>query len=71
MNKPHQKRKMSTRTMMLLTGALTITLGFTITIGLLSWQSSQQQRKIAEQYLGQIAKATRSACSKVLITPAR
>ena len=57
MNKPHQKRKMSTRTMMLLTGALTITLGFTITIGLLSWQSSQQQRKIAEQYLGQIAQS--------------
>jgi len=57
MNKPHQKRKMSTRTMMLLTGALTITLGFTITIGLLSWQSSNQQRHIAEQYLGQIAES--------------
>ncbi|WP_380181160.1 methyl-accepting chemotaxis protein [Kalamiella sp. sgz302252] len=57
MNKPHQKRKMSTRTVMLLSGALTITLGFTITIGLLSWQSSQQQRKIAEQYLGQIAES--------------
>ena len=51
------KRKMSTRTLMLLTGALTITLGFTITIGLLSWQSSQQQRKLAGDYLGQIAES--------------
>lgn len=40
---------------MLLTGALTITLGFTITIGLLSWQSSQHQRRVAENYLGKIA----------------
>ena len=51
------KRKMSTRTLMLLTGAMTITLGFTITIGLLSWQSSQQQRKLAGDYLGQIAES--------------
>lgn len=57
MIKPHQKRKISTRAVMLLTGALTITLGFTITIGLLSWQSSQQQRNVAEQYLGQIAES--------------
>lgn len=53
----HHKRKMSTRTLMLLTGAVTITLGFAITIGLLSWQSSQQQRKLAEDYLGQIAES--------------
>ncbi len=46
---------MRTRTLMLLAGGLTITLGFTLTIGLLSWQSSQQQRKLAEDYLGQIA----------------
>ncbi|AXU95865.1 chemotaxis protein [Erwinia persicina] len=51
------KKKMSTRTLMLLTGVLTITLGFSITIGLLSWQSSQQQRKLAEDYLGQIAQS--------------
>ncbi|WP_147196409.1 methyl-accepting chemotaxis protein [Pantoea sp. CCBC3-3-1] len=57
MTTTNHKRKISTRTVMLLTGALTITLGFTITIGLLSWQSSQQQRKLAEDYLGQIAES--------------
>ncbi|MEM6159938.1 methyl-accepting chemotaxis protein [Erwinia sp. P6884] len=54
-SQPNSRRKMRTRTLMLLAGGLTITLGFTLTIGLLSWQSSQQQRKLAEDYLGQIA----------------
>jgi len=40
---------------MLLTGALTITLGFAVTIGVLSWQSSRQQKQLAEEYLQQIA----------------
>ncbi|GAB2932891.1 hypothetical protein GCM10011328_34810 [Hafnia psychrotolerans] len=57
---------MSTRTLMLLTGALTITLGFTITIGLLSWQSSQQQRRLAENYLGKIAESNALHVQKVL-----
>ncbi|WP_034944881.1 methyl-accepting chemotaxis protein [Erwinia oleae] len=61
-----QKKKMSTRTMMLLTGALTITLGFTVTIGLLSWQSSQQQRALAEDYLGQIAESNALSVQKDL-----
>ncbi|QGY31810.1 methyl-accepting chemotaxis protein [Pantoea cypripedii] len=51
------KKKMSTRTQMLLTGALTITLGFTVTIGVLSWQSSHEQRSLAENYLQQIAQS--------------
>jgi methyl-accepting chemotaxis protein len=51
---------------MLLTGALTITLGFTITIGLLSWQSSQQQRRLAENYLGKIAESNALHVQKVL-----
>ncbi len=51
---------------MLLTGALTITLGFTITIGLLSWQSSQQQRRLAENYLGTIAESNALHVEKVL-----
>lgn len=63
---PSPKRKMSTRTLMLLTGALTITLGFTITIGFLSWESSQQQRKLAENYLGQIAESKALSVQKDL-----
>ncbi|MBK0122396.1 methyl-accepting chemotaxis protein [Pantoea sp. S61] len=49
------KKTMSTRTQMLLTGALTITLGFAVTIGVLSWQSSNEQKSLAENYLQQIA----------------
>ncbi len=40
-SQPRRTRKMSTRTLMLLTGALTITLGFTVTIGLLSWYKNE------------------------------
>lgn len=50
-------RKMRTRTQMLLTGAVTITLGFAITIGVLSWQSSREQKSLAENYLQQIAQS--------------
>ena len=49
------KKTMSTRTQMLLTGAITITLGFAVTIGVLSWQSSNEQKSLAENYLQQIA----------------
>ncbi|AHB70792.1 methyl-accepting chemotaxis sensory transducer [Cronobacter malonaticus] len=48
---------MSTRAQMLLTGALTITLGFVVTIGVLSWQSSNEQKSLAESYLRQIAQS--------------
>ncbi|PKH27031.1 chemotaxis protein [Enterobacterales bacterium CwR94] len=48
---------MSTRAQMLLTGALTITLGFVVTIGVLSWQSSQAQKSLAMEYLQQIAQS--------------
>ncbi|MGP3592218.1 methyl-accepting chemotaxis protein [Vagococcus sp. WN89Y] len=48
-------KRMSTRAQMLLTGAITITLGFVVTIGVLSWQSSTEQKSLAEQYLQQIA----------------
>lgn len=51
------KKKMSTRAQMLLTGALTITLGFVVTIGVLSWQSSNEQKSLAESYLQQIAQS--------------
>ena len=61
-----QKKKMSTRTLMLITGVITITLGFSITIGLLSWQSGQQQRKLAEDYLGQIAQSQAQAVENEL-----
>ena len=49
------KKTMSTRTQMLLTGAITITLGFAVTIGVLSWQSSNEQKSLAKNYLQQIA----------------
>ncbi|WP_409309569.1 methyl-accepting chemotaxis protein [Pectobacterium sp. B1J-3] len=41
--------------LMLSTGIVTIALGFALTIGLLIWQSSQQQKAIAQQYLEQTA----------------
>ncbi|AHJ77205.1 methyl-accepting chemotaxis protein [Kosakonia sacchari] len=50
-------KKMSTRAQMLLTGAITITLGFVVTIGVLSWQSSSEQKHLAEQYLQKIAES--------------
>ncbi|WP_433916300.1 methyl-accepting chemotaxis protein [Pectobacterium versatile] len=49
------KRKLSTRMLMLLAGVTTIALGFILTIGLLIWQSGQQQKTIAQQYLEQTA----------------
>lgn len=52
-----QKKPMSTRAQMLLTGALTIALGFAVTIGVLSWQSSREQKSLAERYLQQIAQS--------------
>ncbi|AUX92854.1 methyl-accepting chemotaxis protein [Mixta gaviniae] len=51
------RRKMRTRTLMLISGMLTISLGFMLTIGLLSSQSRQQQRQLAQDYLQQIAQA--------------
>ncbi len=42
---------------MLLAGGLTITLGFTVTIGVLSWQSAKEQKNLAENYLQQIAQS--------------
>lgn len=55
---PHNTRvksPMSTRMLMLLTGITTIALGFAITIGLLIWQSTQQQKHLAQQYMVQTA----------------
>ncbi|PWC12439.1 chemotaxis protein [Brenneria roseae subsp. americana] len=52
---PSIKRKLSTQLLMLSMGIVTIALGFILTIGLLIWQSSQQQKTIAQQYLEQTA----------------
>lgn len=57
MARQYVQKKMSTRAQMLLTGALTITLGFVATIGVLSWQSSNEQKSLAERYLHQIAQS--------------
>ena len=51
------KKKMSTRAQMLIMGGLTIVLGFTVTIGVLSWQSGKEQKALDEQYLQQIAQS--------------
>ncbi|ORM76323.1 chemotaxis protein [Pantoea deleyi] len=51
------KKKMSTRTQMLVMGGLTIMLGFSVTIGVLSWQSAGEQKSLAEKYLQQIAQS--------------
>ncbi|WP_343463702.1 methyl-accepting chemotaxis protein [Pantoea sp.] len=51
------KKSMSTRTQVLLTGAITITLGFALTIGMLSWQSSSEQKALASRYLQTIAQS--------------
>lgn len=51
------KKKMSTRAQMLIMGGLTIMLGFTVTIGVLSWQSGKEQKDLAEKYLQQIAQS--------------
>lgn len=59
MAKQFVNKKMSTRAQMLLTGAITITLGFVVTIGVLSWQSSNQQKALAEQYLQKKSPAVR------------
>lgn len=49
-----KKKKMSTRALVLTSTATAITIGFIITVGLLLWQSSQQQKHIAQQYLTQM-----------------
>jgi len=49
------KKAMRTRTLMLMVGLITISLGYIITVGLLSWQSANQQREIARRYLQQTA----------------
>ncbi|MDE8557764.1 methyl-accepting chemotaxis protein [Pantoea vagans] len=51
------KKRMSTRAQMLIMGGLTIMLGFTVTIGVLSWQSGKEQKVLAENYLQQIAQS--------------
>ncbi|RYJ19243.1 methyl-accepting chemotaxis protein [Rahnella variigena] len=40
---------------MLIVGLITISMGYIITVGLLSWQSANQQREIARRYLQQTA----------------
>ena len=49
------KKPMRTRTLRLMVGLITISLGYIITVGLLSWQSANQQREIARRYLQQTA----------------
>ncbi|WJY15166.1 methyl-accepting chemotaxis protein [Pectobacteriaceae bacterium CE90] len=50
---PSHNKKLSTRALVLIAAISTIALGFIITIGLLIWQSSQQEKKLARQYLEQ------------------
>nr|EJB0297068.1 methyl-accepting chemotaxis protein [Cronobacter sakazakii] len=49
------KRRLKTKTLMLLSIFVTITAGFGITMGLLLWQSMSQQEYVAKKHLQQIA----------------
>lgn len=50
-------RKIKTRTLMLVSSFLTITLGFVLTIGYLTWQSMTQKEIVAKRYIQQIAQS--------------
>jgi methyl-accepting chemotaxis protein len=49
------RKKLTARTLMLASIFITITAGFLVTIGLLLWQSMNQQQAIAQKHLQQIA----------------
>ncbi|QTF06491.1 methyl-accepting chemotaxis protein [Brenneria izadpanahii] len=49
-----KKKKLSTRALVLISTITAIALGFIITVGLLLWQSSQQQKYIAQKFLAQM-----------------
>ncbi|MCG8708476.1 methyl-accepting chemotaxis protein [Brenneria sp. 4F2] len=49
-----KKKKLSTRALVLATTITAIALGFIITVGLLLWQSGQQQKYIAQKFLTQM-----------------
>ncbi|WP_437889460.1 methyl-accepting chemotaxis protein [Phytobacter sp. V91] len=49
------RKKLTARTLMLASIFVTITAGFLVTIGLLLWQSMQQQQAVAQKHLQQIA----------------
>jgi len=49
------RKKLTARTLMLASIFVTITAGFLVTIGLLLWQSMNQQQAIAQKHLQQIA----------------
>lgn len=50
---PNGRKKLSTRALVLTIAAATIACGFIVTIGLLTWQSGQLQKKLARDYLVQ------------------
>ncbi|TDT50860.1 methyl-accepting chemotaxis sensory transducer with Cache sensor [Enterobacter sp. AG5470] len=51
------RKRLTARAVMLISIFMTITAGFAITIGLLLWQSLQQQETVAEKHLQQIARS--------------
>ena len=53
--KNSQRKKVKAKTLMLISIFVTITVGFMVTIGLLSWHSMAQQEVVAKKHLQQIA----------------
>ncbi|MEC5320166.1 methyl-accepting chemotaxis protein [Brenneria populi subsp. brevivirga] len=49
-----KKKKLSTRALVLISTITAIALGFMITVGLLLWQSGQQQKHLAQEFLTQM-----------------
>lgn len=50
-----RRKKISVKTLMLLSIFLTVTVGFTATIGFMMWQWMAQQEVLAKKHIRQIA----------------
>ena len=59
-----QKRKLSVKTLMLLSIFITVTVGFTATIGFMMWQWMAQQEVLAKKHIQQIAQVQSLQVSK-------
>lgn len=59
-----RRSKMSVKTLMLLSIFLTVTVGFTATIGFMMWQWMAQQDSLAKKHIRQIAEVQSLQVSK-------
>ena len=61
-----QRKKIRVKTLMLLSIFLTVTVGFTATIGFMMWQWMAQQEVLAKKHIRQIAEVQALQVSKQL-----